>query len=206
MRLTKLGMALAAAQLVLSIGGLAVQSAQPGFSSGGTIEKAIERSSVTTPDVVLTDAQKDQAIKELRQKHLAMPIAGIDAQRLKGSFYEKRGGQLHHAVDILSPRNTPVVAVENGKLARLFTSKAGGLTIYHVDPSNQYVYYYAHLEKYADGLKDGDQLKKGQVIGYVGTSGNAPENTPHLHFSVGVMGPDKKTWQAADVDPYEVFK
>lgn len=132
-------------------------------------------------------------------------LAGVEARTLKGSFYEKRGSGIHHAVDILAPRNTPVLAVEDGTIARLFDSKAGGHTIYHVDPSSQFVYYYAHLEKYAEGLKDGDRVKKGQVIGYVGTSGNAPPNTPHLHFSIGVMGPEKRTWCAAELDPYEVY-
>lgn len=159
----------------------------------------------TIPDVVLSDAQRETALRQLRAKKLIIPLSGVEAGRLKGSFYEKRGSGIHHAVDILAPRNTPVLAVEDGTIARLFESKAGGHTIYHVDPSNQFVYYYAHLEKYAEGLQAGDRVKKGQVIGYVGTSGNAPPDTPHLHFSIGVMGPEKRTWVAAELDPYEVY-
>lgn len=165
-------------------------TARPGFSA---------------PDVVLSEAEKQQALGDLKAKKLLMPLEKIDVERLKGSFYETHGGSQHKAVDILSPRNTPIHAVEDGTIARLFESRLGGHTIYEIDPSNRFVYYYAHLESYADGLKDGDAVKKGQVIGYVGTSGNAPPNTPHLHFSIGVMGPKKQTWKTFDIDPYEVY-
>lgn len=174
-------------------------------ADGADAPKSEAQSVKTTPDTVLSAAEKQTALADLRKKNLSMPLDGVDVQRLKGSFDEDRGGRPHHAVDILAERNTPVKAVEDGILARIFESEAGGHTIYETDPSNKYVYYYAHLEKYADGLKNGDKIKRGQVIGYVGTSGNAPPNTPHLHFSIGVMGPEKRHWQVADVDPYEVF-
>ena len=109
-------------------------------------------------------------------------------------------------MDLLAPRNTPVHAVENGTIAKLFTSKAGGLTIYQFDPSGHFAYYYAHLERYADGLKDGQPVTQGQIIGYVGTSGNAPPNTPHLHFAVFELNADKHWWQGRAIDPYLVFK
>jgi murein DD-endopeptidase MepM/ murein hydrolase activator NlpD len=107
---------------------------------------------------------------------------------------------------MLAPRNTPVHAVENGTIAKLFTSKAGGLTIYQFDPTGRLCYYYAHLERYADGLKDGQAVSQGDVIGYVGTTGNAPANTPHLHFAVFEMNADKHWWQGKPLDPYQVFK
>ncbi|MBS1953165.1 MAG: M23 family metallopeptidase [Cyanobacteria bacterium SZAS-4] len=113
---------------------------------------------------------------------------------------------MHGAADMLAPRNTPVHAVENGRISKLFNSKRGGLTVYEADPSGRFVYYYAHLEKYADNIHDGDAVKKGEVIGYVGTSGNAPPNTPHLHFSIGLGDATKKWWVTSSVDPYEVFK
>lgn len=154
----------------------------------------------------LSAARAAKAIVELRAKKLQVPIAGFDISKIKGSFYETHGGVMHGAADMLAPRNTPVHAVENGKIARLFNSKRGGLTIYQSDPTGKYVYYYAHLERYADDIHDGDSVKRGQVIGYVGTSGNAPPNTPHLHFSVGLGDGLKKWWVTSSVDPYEVFQ
>jgi murein DD-endopeptidase MepM/ murein hydrolase activator NlpD len=138
---------------------------------------------------------------------LRMPLDGEDVESLKGGFAETRGrDRPHEAVDMLAPRNTPVHAVESGSIAKLFTSKAGGLTIYQFDPSGRLCYYYAHLERYANGLKDGQAVSQGDVIGYVGTTGNAPPNTPHLHFAVFELNADKHWWQGRPLDPYQVFK
>ena len=138
---------------------------------------------------------------------LRVPIDGEDIESLKGGFAERRDGtRPHEAVDMLAPRNTPVHAVTNGTIAKLFTSKAGGLTIYQFDETGRLCYYYAHLERYADGLKDGQAISQGDVIGYVGTTGNAPANTPHLHFAVFELNADKKWWQGKPLDPYLVFK
>jgi murein DD-endopeptidase MepM/ murein hydrolase activator NlpD len=126
---------------------------------------------------------------------------------LRSSFDEQRGSaRKHEAMDILAPRNTPVVAVEDGTVAKLFTSKAGGITVYQFDPTTTYVYYYAHLERYAAGLIDGGKLRRGQVIGYVGTSGNAPKDTPHLHFAIFKLTERKRWWEGAAIDPYDVLK
>lgn len=156
------------------------------------------------PPITATQAAK--AIIELRAKKLEIPIDGFDISKVKGSFYETHNGVMHGAADMLAPRNTPIHAVENGKIAKLFNSKRGGLTIYQYDPSGKFVYYYAHLEKYAPNIHDGDSVKKGEVIGFVGTSGNAPPNTPHLHFSIGLGDGLKKWWVTSSVDPYEVWK
>jgi len=138
---------------------------------------------------------------------LRLPIDGADVESLKGGFSETRGGDRpHQAVDMLAPRNTPIHAVESGRIAKLFTSKAGGLTIYQFDPTEHWCYYYAHLERYADGLKDGAAVAQGDIIGFVGTSGNAPPNTPHLHFAVFELNADKHWWQGNPIDPYRVFK
>ena len=138
---------------------------------------------------------------------LRVPIDGEDIESFKGGFAERRGGDRpHEAVDMLAPRNTPVHAVENGTIAKLFTSKAGGLTIYQFDPDGRLCYYYAHLERYADGLNDGQTVSQGDVIGYVGTTGNAPANTPHLHFAVFELNADQHWWQGRPIDPYQVFK
>jgi peptidoglycan LD-endopeptidase LytH len=138
---------------------------------------------------------------------LRMPIDGVNAKSLKGMFYDARQGHPHKAVDIMAPRNTPVHAVQDGTIAKLFYSKGGGgNTIYEFDPTGNYAYYYAHLERYAEGLREGQHVDEGDVIGYVGTSGNAPPNGPHLHFAVFELGPERHWWQGKAVDPYPFFK
>ena len=145
--------------------------------------------------------------KELAERDLLIPVDGIQPEQLTRQFSDKRGSaRLHEALDILAPRNTPVKAVEDGRIARLFVSKAGGITIYQFDPSEQYCYYYAHLERYADGLREGDYVRKGQVVGYVGTSGNAPKDTPHLHFAIFRLTEQKRWWEGTPIDPYDVLR
>jgi peptidoglycan LD-endopeptidase LytH len=144
---------------------------------------------------------------DLSARKLTIPVAGIDADKLVRSYHDNRSGQRQHeAIDILAPRNTPVIAVEDGTIAKVFNSKAGGLTLYQFDPTQRYSYYYAHLDRYADGLKEGDQVHRGQVLGYVGTSGNAPKDTPHLHFAVFRLTPDKRWWEGTPIDPYDILR
>jgi peptidoglycan LD-endopeptidase LytH len=138
-------------------------------------------------------------------ERLRVPIDGVEIESFKGGFIERRGSRQHEAVDILSPRNTPVLAVDNGTIAKLFDSKAGGHTIYQFDPTGRLAYYYAHLEKYGD-VREGQTVKQGDVIGYVGTSGNAPPNTPHLHFAVFELDETGRWWKGKPLDPYLVFK
>jgi septal ring factor EnvC (AmiA/AmiB activator) len=146
-------------------------------------------------------------LADLRQRDLTLPVHGIKRDDLRDSFNDLRGGpRRHEAIDVLAPRHTPVVAVEDGTIARLFLSEAGGTTIYQVDPTEQFIYYYAHLEDYAQGVQEGDGVKRGEVIGYVGTSGNAPKDTPHLHFAIFKMTDDKKWWQGTPIDPYAVLR
>jgi peptidoglycan LD-endopeptidase LytH len=146
-------------------------------------------------------------VDDLRQRNLTLPVQGIKRDELRDTFNETRGSsRRHEALDVIAPRNTPVLAVEDGTIAKLFLSDAGGITIYQFDPTSSYAYYYAHLEKYADGMKEGQQVKRGQVLGYVGTTGNAPRDTPHLHFAIFKLGEDKKWWQGSPLDPYSVLK
>ena len=143
---------------------------------------------------------------DVRRKHLLLPVQGVAASALTDSFDDVRAGGRHEAIDILAPRNTPVLAVEDGTIAKLFQSKAGGTTIYEFDPTSTYIYYYAHLERYADTLHEGQAVKRGEIIGYVGTSGNAPKNTPHLHFAVFRLTPGKHWWEGTPIDPYDVLR
>jgi murein DD-endopeptidase MepM/ murein hydrolase activator NlpD len=143
---------------------------------------------------------------ELADRDLAMPVEGLTPDALVRSFDEARGARKHEAIDILSPMGTPVRAVEGGRIARLFNSKAGGITVYQFDPSERFCYYYAHLQRYADGLKENDHVRKGQTIGYVGVSGNAPKSTPHLHFAIFRLAAEKRWWEGTPVDPYDVLR
>lgn len=143
---------------------------------------------------------------ELADRELAMPVEGVSADSLTRQFDDPRGSRRHEAIDILAPRNTPVRAVEAGRIARLFHSRAGGITIYQFDPSEQYCYYYAHLERYAPGLREGDRVRKGQVLGFVGTSGNAPPGTPHLHFAIFRLTESRRWWEGVPIDPYDVLR
>lgn len=139
----------------------------------------------------------------LEGRTLNMPVVGARTIDLRDSFEEARGTSHHHeAIDILALRGTPVVAVDEGKIAKLFTSKEGGLTVYQFDRDDSHAFYYAHLDRYAIGLKEGSYLRRGDPIGSVGISGNAPPDTPHLHFAIFELGPEKHWWEGKPINPY----
>jgi len=138
---------------------------------------------------------------------LLVPVQGVAIDQLSDTFAQPRGNERRHeALDILAARGTPVVAAADGKLVKLFTSKPGGLTLYQFDPTEKYAYYYAHLDRYATGLEEGRELKRGDVIGYVGSTGNADADAPHLHFAVFELGAEKKWWEGTAVNPYPLLK
>ena len=136
---------------------------------------------------------------------ITIPVKGVQAAQLKPTFLQARAGHIHHALDILAPRGTPVLAAVDGTIRKLFFSGAGGITIYEFDGDASLVYYYAHLDRYADDLREGMRVKQGDVIGYVGTTGNAPASTPHLHFAIGRLTAEKKWWQSEAIDPYPIL-
>ena len=138
---------------------------------------------------------------------LAVPVAGVARDSLRDSFEEGRsGGRTHHALDILAPRGTAVFSATDGVLRKLFTSDAGGLMVYASDPTDRFVLAYAHLDAYADGLREGMPLRRGQPLGVVGTTGNAPPNTPHLHFAIFRVADAAQWWRGTAVDPYALLK
>lgn len=144
--------------------------------------------------------------QRLMQRKLTVPIRGLIARDIEDTFRQGRaGGTLHEATDILAPRGTPILAIEDGVIQKLFLSKPGGLTIYEFDRQGVFCYYYAHLDHYTDGLKEGMPVNRGDVIGYVGTTGNAPPETPHLHFAIFRLGPEKHWWQGTAIDPYPLL-
>ena len=132
---------------------------------------------------------------------LAVPVAGVDRTDLLDTFHERRGTRIHEALDILAPRGTPVLSAADGTLRKIFSSDAGGLMVYASDASGRFVLAYAHLDRYADGLREGMPLRRGQPLGTVGTTGNAPPNTPHLHFAIMRVADPTQWWRGTAVDP-----
>lgn len=152
-------------------------------------------------------AQAEQDRAYLAGRRLLLPVEGVAPDALRDTFNEGRdaGARPHEALDIPAPRGTPVLAVDDGQLMKLFTSVPGGLTVYQFDPGSRYAYYYAHLDRYADGLREGAQLRRGDVIGYVGSTGNASPDAPHLHFAIFRLGPQRQWWKGEAVNPYPLL-
>ncbi len=137
---------------------------------------------------------------------LLVPVQGMKVAALADTYDQPRGSQRHHeALDIMAAKGTPVVVAADGKVAKLFASKPGGTTLYQFDPNEKYAYYYAHLDRYADGVKEGMQVKRGDVIGYVGVTGNSDPNAPHLHFAVFELTPEKQWWKGTPLNPFPLM-
>ena len=143
----------------------------------------------------------------LRSRWLMVPVIGVRARDVPDTYQARRGeSRQHNATDIMAPRGTPVVSTDDGRIIKLARNAAGGITIYATDSHERFIYYYAHLERYEDGVTEGMRLAKGQVIGYVGTTGNAPANAPHLHFQAMRARDVRRWWEGEplDVRPYLV--
>lgn len=139
----------------------------------------------------------------LAERKLAVPVQGVARSRLQDTFHARRGkGRAHEAIDIMAPWGTPVLAADDGKIVKISRNRAGGLTLYQADASGRFVYYYAHLAGYADNLREGQEVRRGDVIAYVGATGNAAPTAPHLHFAV-MLHKKSLRWQGAEVvNPY----
>lgn len=138
---------------------------------------------------------------------LLVPVAGIRSDQLTDAFSDARsGGRIHDAIDIMAPLGTPVLAAIDGKIARFFDSELGGITIYQLTDDGKFVLYYAHLQKRADGIVEGMPIKKGQIVGYVGDTGNAGAGNFHLHFSIARVIDPKRYWEGANINPYPLLK
>jgi murein DD-endopeptidase MepM/ murein hydrolase activator NlpD len=162
-------------------------------------ERPLAVSQAVAPPVPPAAAPADP----LMARRLAVPVQGIRRAQLRDNFSDQRSrGRKHQALDIMAPRGTPVLAADDGEVAKISSNKGGGLSVYQVDPTGHIVYYYAHLDRYAENLRDGQPLRRGDVIGYVGTSGNAPASAPHLHFAVLVLERKGRWWGGEALNPY----
>lgn len=137
-----------------------------------------------------------------------MPVQGIAVQSLQDTYADQRSGgaRTHEALDIMAPRGTPVLAVDDGVIAKLFLSRPGGITLYQFDRSGRFAYYYAHLDGYAAGLAEGQRVQRGQLLGYVGSTGNANPDAPHLHFGLFRLDAQQRWWTGVPINPYPYLR
>ena len=142
----------------------------------------------------------------IAQRHLIVPVAGVKPEQLVDTFDDARAeGRVHDAIDIPAPAGTAVLAASDGKILKLFQSDRGGTTIYQLSPDEKTIYYYAHLERYADNLTEGSNVRQGDVIAYVGDTGNAGAGNYHLHFSISVVSDPKRYWEGTNINPYPLL-
>jgi peptidoglycan LD-endopeptidase LytH len=143
---------------------------------------------------------------ELLARDLAFPVRGIQPASIADTFTDARGAtRTHNAMDIMAARGTPVVAVDSGKVIQLGNSGAGGITVFQLDEAGRYAFYYAHLDRLAAGIKEGQAVRRGDVLGYVGTTGNAPASAPHLHFAIYEVAGGQSRWGGRPINPYAIW-
>ena len=167
----------------------------------GEIERAFGKGSAPAAPVAAPPAPP-----AADTSRLLFPVQGYDPSKLRDTFDDARGKRRHQALDIMAPRGTPVLAVADGTVAKLFRSPAGGISVYQYDRDETRVYYYAHLDRYAHGIAEGMPVRRGDVLGFVGSTGNAPESAPHLHFAVFALGADKRWWKGQAINPYSMLR
>lgn len=163
------------------------------------------RADPTSPPAAPAPAPAQASVSLTGIPALLLPVQEVSARDLRDTFADGRDSNQrgHEAIDIHAPRGTPVLAVDDGRIVKLFLSKPGGITIYQFDATDKLAYYYAHLDRYAEGLAEGQTVRRGHVIGYVGSSGNASPEAPHLHFAIFRLGPEKQWWKGEPVNPFE---
>jgi peptidoglycan LD-endopeptidase LytH len=156
--------------------------------------------------LVIRFAPRDELARVEAEPGLAIPVAGVRTSELKNSYGAARsGGRAHKGVDIFAPRGTPALAAAEAVVVKRDSSGLGGISLYLRDADGRTVYYYAHLNGYRAGLKEGDLVRRGDVVGYVGSTGNAPENSPHLHFAVYTITDPNRWWRGRDLNPYRLL-
>lgn len=189
---------------LLACAGSCAWEAPPAEAEGGQIAVDVPPPPLPAVPVIEATLPPALALTDLAAI-LDVPVQGVTRSQLRDSYSESRGDHAHEAIDILAERGTPVLSAADGRVLRLFDSKAGGLMVYATDPSGRFILLYGHLDRYADALADGASLDRGQVIGYVGTTGNAPPGTPHLHFGILRGNADVSWARGTPVNPYPLL-
>ncbi len=179
------------------------------------------RPSDVIPTSSPSDMKADPAVTENQQQShdpnlvnsfvgtlkLVIPVAGVRSDQLLDTFTDSRSeGRAHDAIDIMAPAGTPVVAAVDGEIVRLFQSERGGTTIYQLSSDKKLVFYYAHLQRYADGIEVSKFVRQGEVIAFVGDTGNAGAGNYHLHFSISVLADPKRYWEGTNINPYPLLR
>lgn len=160
-----------------------------------------------SPTPAVSPSSASATLPSTDTKALLIPVAGVRPEQLLDTYTATRSeGRVHDAIDIPAARNTPVVACADGTIVRLFQNVRGGTTIYQLDTDNKTVYYYAHLDRYADGLAENHFARRGEVIGYVGDTGNAGAGNYHLHFSVSIVADPKRFYNGTNINPYPLLR
>lgn len=147
----------------------------------------------------------DDDLAALWERQILVPVEGVRRDALRDTYVAARSGGIHGALDIMAPRGTPVLSADDGTIGRLADGPVGGIAVYASDADARFVYYYAHLDRLRRGLAVGDRIAKGDVIGYVGTTGNAPRDTPHLHFQVMKRAAARAWWSGPPINPISFF-
>jgi murein DD-endopeptidase MepM/ murein hydrolase activator NlpD len=144
----------------------------------------------------------------LAAMRLLIPVEGVAPDKLQDTFKDARSeGRVHDAIDINAPRGTPVLAATDGRVVKLFNSVKGGITFYQLAAADEhYVLYYAHLERYADGLAEGHVARRGETVGYVGDTGNATPGNTHLHFQIYRVADPNHFWAGENLNPYPLLR
>lgn len=155
------------------------------------------------------DSAEAAAPKETGNVPLQIPVLNVRPTDLTDTFSDsQRGGKrLHEALDIMAPVGTSVVAAAPGTVEKMFSSDVGGNTVYVRSTDGKTIYYYAHMDGYAEGLKEGQRVRRGQRLGSVGSSGTASEEAPHLHFAILQTTPEAAWWEPATAtNPYSLLR
>jgi murein DD-endopeptidase MepM/ murein hydrolase activator NlpD len=176
-------------------------------SSGGAASSGASGAAVHLATAAVLGESAEADVEYVRSHRLQLPVSGIRPEQLEDSFDTPRDGtRRHRAIDILAPRGTPVLAADDGRVLRVSWNSAGGNTVYATDVEGRIVYYYAHLDHYRESLAAGMPLTKGDTIGFVGTTGNAPNDIPHLHFQIMRMPHDGKYWNGEPINPFGILR
>ena len=159
------------------------------------------------PPPVTAPVTESQVSSFVSTMNLIIPVAGVRPEQLMDTFGDARSeGRLHDAIDIMAPAGTPVLAATDGRIVKLFQSERGGTTIYQLGSNQEVIFYYAHLAGYAPGLAEGSNVRQGDVIAYVGDTGNAGLGNYHLHFSIAVVSDPKRYWEGTNINPYPLLR